>query len=635
MRIRLLQNSYLTFAFLLATNGFVSADERPNQPASKCHWAWTAPIQPALPMVQSTEWMRNPIDHFILAKSEATGLKPAACADAATLLRRVHFDLTGLPPTPEEVEQFLKEHAAKPQAAYEAVIDKLLASPHYGERWGRHWLDVVRYADSAGYEIDNFYPHACIYRDYVIRSFNEDKPFDRFVQEQIAGDEMWPDSTEAKIATGFATVGPFAFEGGIERPRVIEYQRLTDLADTTGSAFLGLTVGCARCHDHKYDPITQKDYFGLQAIFAASEPNSLRIGEPNRVSDRVMAGEAKVLTHRDKVGQVHVLKRGELESPLDAVGPALLRSFPGGRDLDINRKDEAKSRRTALAKWLTSAENPLTARVIVNRIWQWHFGTGFVRTPNDFGRQGAAPTHPELLDWLALDFMNNGWRIKRLHKLIMMSGIYQSTRFPRRRLEAEIVWDHLHAASGTLNRQQFGPAVVPPIDRKYLETLINKNWKVTDDPKLLTRRGVYLVVRRSLTLPFFAVFNLGAPIESCSRRDVTIVSSQALAMLNGAVPVEQARHFAGRLLREGGGDLDKMIARGWLLAFSRPIGDEERNAAKAFITLREKDLVDVDEDRRPTPLGDTGKAKVDPARAAALVEWCLALFNANEFLYVD
>ena len=610
----------LMFAITFALGSTAQADAPTSSTAAKTRWTGRPLVRPNAPKVDSPAWVRNPIDAFVLSKLELNKRKPAAIADATTLLRREYLDLIGLPPSPEEVESFLREYAARPWVAYEAVIDKLLASPHYGERWGRHWLDVVRYADSAGYEIDNFYPHAWLFRDYVIRSFNDDKPFDRFVQEQIAGDEIWPDSQDAKLATGFATVGPFAFEGGIARPKMVEYQRLTDLADTTGAAFLGLTIGCARCHDHKYDPISQKDYFGLQAIFAASEPKPLRIKD----------GEAKILAARVKPGAVQVLKRGELESPIGPAVPALLRSLPGGKELD----PRTKNNRTILAKWIASLENPLTARVIVNRIWQGHFGKGLVGTPNDFGVQGEAATHPELLDWLASDFVENGWRIKRLHKLIMLSNTYLQTRAPRR-LDAEIVWDHLHAVSGTLNRQQFGPAVVPSIEKKHLETLINKNWKVTDDPTQWTRRGVYLVVRRSLTLPFFAVFNLSAPIESCGRRDVTIVSSQALAMLNGAVPVEQARHFAGRLLREGDGDLDKMIARGWLLAFGRPIDVAELQAARAFIQVREKDLADVDMDRRPTPLGDVGKAKVDPARAAALVEWCLALFNANEFLYVD
>jgi hypothetical protein len=599
-------------------------------------WAFRPIGKPAIPLVKNKLWVRNPIDAFVLAKLEAVGLEPSPSADGATLLRRVSFDLTGLPPTPEEIEGFLKEHAAKPQVAWEKVIDRFIASPHYGERWGRHWLDVVRYADSAGYEIDNFYHHAWLYRDYVVKSFNDDKPFDRFVQEQIAGDELWPDSEEAKIATGFATVGPYAYEGGIARPKVVEYQRLTDLADTTGQAFLGLTVGCARCHDHKFDPITQQDYYGLQAIFADSDPKPLR----------TKSGEAKVLAARAKPEPVPVLKRGEIDSPLNPAAPSIFRSLPGGREVGT------KQPRAALATWLTAPENPLTARVIVNRIWQWHFGAGLVRTPDDFGRQGELPTHPQLLDYLARDLIDHGWSLKRLHQLILDSNTYRQAaavhvsravdpenrllgRMSRRRLEAEAIWDNLHAAAGTLNRQVGGPAVVPPIDAKALDTLINKNWKVTDDPKQFNRRGIYLVVRRSLTLPFFETFNVSIPIEGKGRRDVTVVSSQVLTLLNGPVAVEQARHFAGRLLRECSDDPEKIVARGWLLAFNRPATAEELKLARDFLARRERALGDEDFDRLPTPLGDTGMAKPSPERAAALVEWCLALFNANEFVYVD
>jgi hypothetical protein len=618
---------------LLVVSGSRAADEK----ASGGHWAFRPITKPATPAVKNKAWVRNPIDAFVLAKLEAAGLEPSSPTDGATLLRRVTFDLTGLPPTPEEIDGFLKEYAAKPQAAFAGVIDRLLASPHYGERWGRHWLDVVRYADSAGYEIDNFYHHAWLYRDYVVKSFNDDKPFDRFVQEQVAGDELWPDSEEAKLATGFATVGPYAYEGGIARPKVVEYQRLTDLADTMGQAFLGLTVGCARCHDHKFDPISQQDYFGLQVIFAGSEPKPLR----------AKSGEAKVLAARANPEPVPVLKRGEIESPLNPAAPAIFRSLPGGRELR-----DVKQPRAALAKWLTSPENPLTARVIVNRVWQWHFGAGLVRTPDDFGRQGEPPTHPELLDYLARDLIDHGWSLKRLHRMILDSNTYRQVsavhvsraidpdnrllgRMNRRRLEAEAIWDNLHAAAGTLNRQVGGPAVVPPIDAKALDTLINKNWKVTDDPKQFTRRGLYLVVRRSLTLPFFETFNVSIPIEGKGRRDVTVVSAQALTLLNGPVAVEQARHFAGRLLRECGDNPEKIVALGWRLAFNRPASAEELKMARDFLSRRERALGDEDFDRLPTPLGDTGKAKPSPERAASLIEWCLALFNANEFVYVD
>jgi hypothetical protein len=290
---------------------------------------------------------------------------------------------------------------------------------------------------------------------------------------------------------------------------------------------------------------------------------------------------------------------------------------------------------------------------MANRIWQWHFGNGLVRTPNDFGLQGEAPTHPELLDYLASELVESGWNLQHLHRIIMNSRTYQMSSagrpeagridpdhrllssFPRRRHEAEIIWDSLHAASGTLNRESFGPAVVPPIDKAALETLINKNWKVTDDKGQWSRRGLYLVVRRSLTLPFFETFNVSIPIESQGRRDVTVVSAQALTMLNGPIAVEQARFMAGRLLRECGNDLTKIAERGWLLAFSRPASDVERSGAREFLMERENVLEGEDSKKLVNPLGDAGKSNASKHRAAAIVEWCLALFNTNEFIYAD
>ena len=620
----------------------------PNAPAkttrstddiARKHWSLQPLAKPAIPAVRQAGWTRNPIDAFVLARLEAASLSPAPAAEPLVLLRRLHFDLTGIPPTPAEIESFQKD--ANADAAIRRTIDRLLASPQHGERWARHWLDVARYADSAGYELDSTYGSAWRYRDYVIRSLNADKPLDRFLQEQVAGDELWPDSEEAKIATGLCTLGPYAFEGGIGRPKVVEYQRLTDIVDTVGSSLLGLTVGCARCHDHKFDPISQADYFGLQAIFAGSELRGTKISGDRREDN----GDMRVLGNRTEMPTTHLLRRGELDAPGAEVGPALPHRLPGGGPIDVPA-GKAEGRRTALARWLVARENPLTARVMANRVWQGHFGKGLVRTPNDFGTQGEPPTHPELLDFLAAELVASGWSLRHLDRLILDSATYRMastasaetaakdpdhrllSRFPRRRLEAEIVWDHLHAASGTLNAKMFGPAVVPPVDADVLKTLLNARWKVTEDPAERNRRGIYLVVRRSLPLPIFETFNIAGSVESCPVRQNTVVAGQALTLFNNDAILEQARTLAGRLLHECGDDPHAQVRRAWLLVFCRPATTAEETQALDFLARREASLGIA----RP-PLPPIG-APVS-AHGGALAEWCLALFNANEFLYVD
>lgn len=352
------------------------------------HWAF----QP-LPRLRPTRG----IDDFIEAKLKQAGLAAPPAADRAVLLRRAHFDLTGLPPTPDQIQAFLADD--RPEA-YAELVERLLESKHYGEQYGRHWLDVVRYADSAGYELDSYYNHAWQYRDYVIRSLNEDKPFDRFIQEQLAVDELWPEAESLKFATGFFTVGPYRYEGGIARPEVAEYQRLTDAADTIGVALMGLTVGCARCHSHKFDPISQRDYFALHAILAPSQLWDTKLNKPPDNSNDRKKPQNWVLRNRPTTPTTRLLHRGDLKAPGRIIEPAILSSLPHGKTLDA----EDATRRSQLAAWLTVEARPLVARVLANRIWQWHFGQGLVRTPNDFGSQGERPSHPKLLDFLAAEF---------------------------------------------------------------------------------------------------------------------------------------------------------------------------------------------------------------------------------------
>jgi hypothetical protein len=620
------------------------------------HWAFVPPRRRAVPPVCDASWPQTPIDHFIRRRLEEQNLKPAAPASREVLIRRATLDLTGLPPTPGEVEGFLAESDAQPQAALEKLIDRLLASPAYGERWGRHWLDVARYADSGGFETDIVFGSAWRYRDYVIRSLNADRPFDRFAREQIAGDELYPGDRDALVATDLYTIGPVLQEAGMVRGK-LDYDWLTDAADTTGSAFLGLTVGCARCHDHKYDPISQRDYFGLQAVFAASdlfdfnadgtvlkEHVALRKTEKELEQARQKAVRVKKaadydgypeiplrgLGHRTEPLEVRLLHRGELSTPGQAIAASLPARLASGRGLDgIPRGGW----RTALADWVASDGNPLTARVIVNRVWQWHFGDGLVRTPNDFGTRGEPPTHPELLDWLVADFVEHGWSLKHLHRRIMLSAAYQMaaaadpatlrldpdnrllTRFQPRRAEAEVVWDGMRAVAGTLNRTLYGLPAAPPLDERELIGNYRK-WPAGPAEEA-DRRAVYIQVRRSFRFPALSAFDPPENVSSCGRRDCTVVPNQALTLLNSRTVREQARAFAGRLLRETDRSPEAVAARAWLYAYGRAIADDERRAAVAFLRTREA-----------APAGAT-----DP-RKAAFEELCVALFSTNEFIYL-
>jgi hypothetical protein len=627
-------------AYLTAAEALRDCDD-PKQ------WAFR-PVAHVQPPSVPSGLCANPVDCLLRTKQRENGLEPAGPADRRALLRRISFDLTGLPPAPNEIAAWLNDDSP---GAYQRLVERLLASPHYGERWGRHWLDVARYADTAGFESDPLYPTAWRYRDYVIKSFNADKPFDRLVQEQVAGDELWPDDRDALIATGMFCVGPALPESAMVGAQ-LEYEWLTDATDTTGAAFLGLTLGCARCHDHKYDPLTQQDYFAIQAVFAASDrpfPEKIRLNRIKalngllsdapvpkdvlndpRCTVKMEDGSGLHLFHRNRPLDVHVLKRGELNKPREEVAPgvpAVLSSRPqsSGRARSVPLADvRVSDRRSSLAKWLTSSDNPLTARVIVNRVWGWHFGRGIVRTPNDVGAQGEPPTHPELLDWLSRDFMEHGWSIKHLHRRILLSRAYQMAsatdrdtlrvdpenrwlaRFPRRRLEGELVRDALLTCAGTLNHKAFGPAVVPPLGKEEMTGLFDAKgkWPVTKDAGEHVRRSVYLLERRTFAYPLFSAFDSPEVMVSCPRRQSTIVPTQALALLNSPLAHEQAAAFARRLERECDNESGR-VARAWLLAFGRPITPPE--AARATEFLREGNLTEL----------------------------CLALFNANEFIYLD
>ncbi len=722
-------------------------------------WSFQKPKRPPVPAVKDGQ-ANNPIDAFIAAKLDELGLRSAAPASRATLIRRVYFDLTGLPPSPEEVEQFTND---PDPAAYAKLVDRLLASPRYGEEWGKHWLDLVRYADTGGFQTDVYFKNAWRYRDYAIQSFNEDKPYNRFVQEQIAGDEIWPDNLDldgtydlapekvkhlqARIATGLYTLAPEVHESNMDA-RKLSYEKLTDWADITGSVFLGMTFGCARCHDHKFDPISQHDYYRLQAIFAYSRegdvpvvpgmgmrdysqhypkllavveartayrlfegrvrnrlatiakarfpkeavkafetPGAMRSPEQKKLAepvtaavkairpDREMTAEeqaekkerldaiakavleipeldaqkvpfdglfdiptATVLVHRqpELVPAVRILARGELGLAKEPVAAGLPSFLADDSQIEPAAPHAVPYARKTLALWLTQPDHPLTGRVMVNRIWGWHFGRGIVATPSDFGRQGQPPTHPELLDWLAAEFVERGWSVKAMHRLILLSKTYQMSsvysdadaarkdpenkylwRMNRRRLESESVWDAIHAIAGTLNLKVGGRPVVPALSDDEASSLANKwQWPVSADPSEQNRRGVYILVRRNFPFPMFEVFDSPDTSISCPRREVTNVPTQALWLLNNRDAFEQARAFAQKLIAADGPTPEKWTRDAWRAALGRPPSEQEQREGVSLI----EELVRTHPEAPP---------------ADALAKLCLSIFNLNEFAYVD
>ena len=745
-------------------------------------WSFKKLRPPPVPKLKDGSQPANPIDAFVLAKLEEKGLEPGPRADKLTLVRRAYFDLIGLPPAPEQVERFLQDSSPN---AYANLMEELLASPRYGERWGRHWLDVVRYADSAGFEGDLYYPNAWRYRDYVIKSFNEDKPYDRFVQEQIAGDELWPNNLElegffdlapeklehleARIGTSLYTFGPEIAESHLDG-ELLRYERLTDWVNITGAAFLGLTVECARCHDHKFDPISQKDYFRLQAVFSNSSPvvipleastsvhqrdsfyhqmlalvearadylafekkvkdqvieskkkdyppevvRAYEIPQEKRTADEVelaapliklykdlkieefLVGEeverhrelsrrvvkaavsvprvegahkvrydgfydvpsATVLGHVEPelIPDVYVLDRGDLSRRREKVSAGLPAVLSDETIPEILPADLVGPRyRKQLAIILTRPNHPLTARVMVNRIWQGHFGRGIVSTANDFGTQGDPPSHPELLNWLASEFVDRGWSIKVMHRLIMLSETYQrSSRFTsskhryvdpdnrylwrmnRRRLEGEAIWDSIHSVAGTLNLRMGGRPSIPPLSTVELAPLrIKEHWVTPTDPAEGRRRGVYIMTRRNFTFPMFDKFDVPNSSISCARREVTTVAPQALWALNNDVTFRQAREFAARLVGQEGDNPSAWVEAAWRLALAREPSAEEKEEALELmrnLTLLET-LASKDQGQSGEPLPEA-LVQLEPRRAAALTQLCLTIFNLSEFVYID
>lgn len=646
-------------------------------PRERSHWAFVKRGTPAVPTFQTVAdqaWAQQPLDAFILQRLQKEGLKPSPPADRVTLLRRVSFDLIGLPPSPREVAEFMKD---KSPAAYPKLVEKLLASPQYGERWGQHWLDVVRFAETDGFEYDTHRNDAWRYRDYVIRSFNADKPYDRFVTEQLAGDELDAKNDELLIASGFNRLGPLRKNAGNQEVASSRNEVLTEMTNVVGSAFLGVTIGCARCHNHKFDPVRQSDYYRIQAYFAAVHDKDIVKATPeeqaarkakadpveqemkkistamlklNGKTDAASLDQQEALKKKldelqdqmppplpalhsvvvmpEKKSPIHLLARGEYTAKGERVGMRPLGVLlPDGTP---ELPETTEKPRAELAKWIVDPNNPLTARVMVNRIWQYHFGRGIVATANDFGRMGARPTHPDLLDYLANEFVAGGFSMKKIHRLILNSNTYQQAsappsdpelkalatkkdpenkfywRFNRQRLEAEEIRDAILSVSGTLNPKQGGPSVMIPIDPGLVKMLYKPSqWVPAKDPGEYTRRSIYLIAKRNLRLPFMEVFDAPDVLVSCARRESSTHAPQALELMNGTFANEQAEAFAKRLETEAGSNLRQQIDLGYRLVTGRPAKPKEMQAALEFL-------------------------KTQPKR-----EFALALLNLNAFLYVN
>jgi hypothetical protein len=648
------------------------------------HWAFQPVRRPDVPLVKDTRWPRNPIDRFILAQLEGRGWKPAREAEPHALLRRVYLDLTGLPPTLAEQSAF----CARPSAvALDRVINDLLNRPAYGERWARHWLDLVRYADSNGYERDAEKPFVWRYRDYVIHALNTDKPYDRFVMEQLAGDEL-PDATgETLIAMGFNRLGHWDDEPA--DPEMDRFDQLDDIVGTTAQAFLGLTLGCARCHDHKFEPLTARDYYGMVAVF-----NALKRPQNGRTELTLPAGrtaEIMALAERDRriaefQKQTNTLAAAEIKmqiqnlkaatpdlpqsyffhepSPQPPPTHVLLRGSPGRRGDEVSpavpavlakqqpefpkASGRTTQRRLGLGQWIASPDNPLTARVLVNRVWQQHFGTGLVRTPSDFGLMGEAPTHPELLDWLADWFVHEGqWSLKALHRLILTSSTWRMSRqfnpkyeaadadnrllwhMPYRRLEVEALRDSMLAVSGQFNPTMYGRGVFLRIPQAAIEANTDKEsiWRPSP-PSEGARRSIYAFVKRGLVVPMFEVLDLCDTVHSSPQRSVTTVAPQALTLFNGEFVNEQARHFAARLRKEVGADPKQQIERAYRMALCRAPTRAESVAMLGFLATQ------TERSRVGAATSDIGSSRVN-ASHAALEQMCRVILNLNEFAYPD
>jgi Protein of unknown function (DUF1549)/Protein of unknown function (DUF1553)/Planctomycete cytochrome C len=605
--------------------------------AGRDWWSLQGVKQPEIPATERADWARNPIDAFVLARLEGLGMTPAPQADRRILIRRAYSDLVGLPPSDQEVDSFVRDDSPD---AYERLISRLLASPHHGERYGRYWLDLARFAETSGYERDQEKPGAWKYRDWVVRALNHDKPYDRFVREQLAGDELPDRDLETVTATGFLRLGTWNDEPN--DPQDYKYERIEDLVHVTSTAFLGVTVKCARCHDHKFDPIPQRDYYRMAAVFwpGPIEPRGRELlGGPtrNELGFDVLGWTDVTKSPSD----LHLLKKGEYTRPGAVVSPGVLSMI---KSLDKPFQAPAPDARTTqrrlkLAEWITDPRNPLAARVYVNRLWQHHFGRGLVSSANNFGFNGEKPSHPELLDWLADEFVRGGWKSKKMHFLMMTSRAYQqspvhpaqesyATKDPdnqyvwrgrRRRQDAEALRDAILCASGRLDQRIGGPSFKPMISHEALEGLSQKGRDFVPSPdKEQGRRSLYVFSRRGLLAPLLTTFDFCDTTQPCGQRDVSVVAPQALALLNGAFAHEQSQAIAERVKSLARNNRAARAHAAWRIVLARAPQLMELEAAMGHL------------ERQSSLFGDDPKAD-----DLALASLCHVLINSNEFIFVD
>ena len=589
------------------------------------HWAFEPIKRPAVPQSDG----KNPIDAFIAAKLRTHGLKPALAASPATLIRRVYLDLTGLPPSSSDLA-VLSDWS---EQQYEQIVDRLLASPNFGERWARHWLDMARYADSNGFLGDGLRPNAYLYRDWVIRAFNTDLPFDQFTIEQIAGDLLPQPSPDQITATGFHRNAALNTEAGVDKEEA-RHQNIVDRVNTTGRVWMGLTVGCAQCHTHKYDPITIRDYYSFYAFF------------DNTLDRDDAKTKAQALAEADKDRrQTYVHLAGDYTRRGPDVIPASLSALPA-----MAKPVQPEPDRLDLAHWLVSPQHPLTSRVAVNHIWSKLFGFGFVRTPDDFGTAGESPSHPELLDWLAYEFMRSGWSRKRLIKLIVMSETYRQSstyrediveldplncllaRQNRIRLDAEILRDSALAVSGLLKRTLGGSSFRPPLPEDVFDVGRSSNWQASPGDEIY-RRSLYIITLRSVLYPTLTTFDSPDAADACVRRERSNTPLQALAMMNDSVFVEAAQALALRAMRESPRDTTSRLRHLFEWTLNRSPRAEELQRLTVFHAAQ---LASVQKGGAEALqiLGGTS-ASVPVSRqieAATLVAVARLLMNLDEFI---
>jgi hypothetical protein len=608
--------------------------ESPISESDREHWAFQAIRRPKVPVTR-VDATGTSLDPFILARLEKKGLSLAPAADRATLLRRLSFDLIGLPPTPDETAAFANDRSPD---AYARQVDRLLASPGYGERWAQHWLDLARFADTDGFEHDLVRPNAWKYRDWVIAALNDDMPYDEFVRLQLAGDELAVEGGE--IATTFCLAGPDMLDINDQAER--RHNVLNELTGAVGSVLLGLQLGCAQCHDHKYDPISQADFYRLRAVFEPSVPSLKRDVAYNTLKTQEDAPAARFWI------------RGDHRRPSGEVMPGFPRIASAG-DQWRATSDSGQLRRE-LADWLFRDDNPLTARVIVNRLWQHHFDRAIFETSSDAGLMGTSPSHEDLLDYLACELREHGWSLKYLHRLIVCSATYRQasrgsgdvwqqaltldpenslySRFPRRRLEGETLRDALLASAGLLNTERGGPGVMPPLPKELVDTLLKGQW--TESPRQADhyRRSVYLFARRNLRYPLFEAFDRPDANASCPVRSRSTTAPQSLVLFNSELSLLTARHLAGRVMRDTGHPQGQIESLYWQ-ALSRRPDEKEAATLASFLAEERQRLASEGRPRKKLALPLKCPADVDPYAAAALVDACLGILNTNEFLYVD